>query len=190
MFPPEAFGSLLVKIANILDARSIRFALTGGMVSAFYMEPRYTQDADLVVDRDALLCVQDAILSDFQAAGYLLEPAGAKDAIRRGRQFQMIHRTELLKFDFYPRELVPGELERSVQAELFPGVILPITSRADLILSKLIWIGKGSHKSRRDVRQLMRRISVDVDERVRQVAEQLSLLPLLEEVLAESEELE
>ena len=52
MFPPEAFQSLLTEIARVLESRGIRFALTGGLVSAFYSEPRYTQDADLVIQED------------------------------------------------------------------------------------------------------------------------------------------
>jgi hypothetical protein len=38
-----------------------------------------------------------------------------------------------------------------------PGLTLPVASRPDLVLSKLIWISKGSHKSRRDLRQIMLR---------------------------------
>lgn len=189
MFPPEAFQPLLESMAALFGARGIRFALTGGLVSAFYSEPRYTQDADIVVDRDDMLASLDAILDDFREAGYLFDAGVVRDAIQHRRQFQLFHTVELLKLDMYPEELVPGELERSVLAEVFTGVRLPIICQTDLIASKLVWISMGSHKSRRDVRQMMRRVGAAGEEEVRRLATDLGLLSLLDEVLAEPDEL-
>ena len=68
--------------------------------------------------------------------------------------FQLLDTEESLKLDIYAREMIPGELSRSEQLEIFAGVMLPVASRADVAASKLIWISKGSHKSRRDLRKL------------------------------------
>jgi hypothetical protein len=68
--------------------------------------------------------------------------------------FQLLDDVESLKLDIYPRELIEGELQRSVQLEVFEDLILPVVSRADAAESKLIWISKGSHKSRRDLRRI------------------------------------
>ena len=190
MFPPEAFQSLLVEIGGLLTARGVRFAMTGGLVSAFYSEPRYTQDADLVVHREDLQPILDSLIDDFESAGYLLERAVIRQAVENGRQFQLFHTRELLKIDFYPRELVPGELDRAVPAEIFPGVMLPIITSRDLVGCKLVWISKGSHKARRDVRQLMRRFTSEERLLAEALAEELGHQSLLAEVLAESDEID
>ena len=110
---------------------------------------------------------------------------------RRERgMFQLFDKIEALKLDLYPRELVPGELQRSVVVEIFEGVRLPVVSRADAALSKLIWISKGSHKSRRDVRNIYRTAHEADRALIRERATQLNLIALLDEVLAESDEID
>ena len=49
--------------------------------------------------------------------------------------------------DVYAREL-----SRSESHEVFEGQMLSVVSRQDAAISKLLWISKGSHKSRRDFR--------------------------------------
>ena len=71
-----------------------------------------------------------------------------------------------------------------------PGLTLPVASRSDLVLSKLIWISKGSHKSRRDLRQIMLRVSEAATATIHSLAEQTGLRVLLDEVLGESDEIE
>lgn len=73
--------------------------------------------------------------------------------------------------------------------EVFPGVNLPVASRVDTAVAKLIWISKGSHKSRRDLRQLFRTSPAFDRDQLRQLADALNLAPLLAEVLAESDEI-
>ena len=56
-------------------------------------------------------------------------------------------------------------LESSVEAracEIAPGLIAPVVSKEDAILSKLYWIGQGSERSRRDVTEMLRR-DEDID---------------------------
>lgn len=190
MFPPEAFQPLLTELARLLEARRIRFALTGGIASVLFGEPRYTQDVDVVIGREELSQSLDALLTDFQSAGYLLEPDVVRNAVQQGRQFQLFHVRETLKIDLYPRELVPGELERAELVELFPGVHLPVIARTDLAASKLIWISLGSHKNRRDLRQLMRRIDAQGAAVVQEFAATMGLRALLDEVLAERDEID
>ncbi len=67
--------------------------------------------------------------------------------------------------------------------EIFRDTVLKFAS------AKLVWISKGSHKSRRDLRAIMRRISSADRELVIGFAQRNSLLDLLESVLAESDEL-
>ena len=78
---------------------------------------------------------------------------------------------------------------RSVRLEVFEGVFLPVASRPDAAASKLVWVSKGSHKSRRDLRQLWRRATPDERSLVERLAHGLNLESLLLEVLAEPDEI-
>lgn len=190
MFSPEAFFPVLERVAGVLQQLGIRFHLTGGLVSVYYAEPRLTQDADLVVDPDQLNARLDEFIDAVQRVGFVADPATIRDAARRGRMFQILDSQECLKVDLYPRELTPGALDRSIWVEMTPELRFPIASRPDAVISKLVWISKGSHKSRRDVRQLMLRASEDEVRAVRDFAGQLDLTALLGEVLAEPDEID
>lgn len=190
MFSPEAFFPVLERIAEILDECGIRFQLTGGLVAVYYAEPRLTQDADLVVDPDQLRAQLECFLQALRPERYLAHPATIRDAAERGKMFQIIDSEECLKVDLYPRELVPGALDRSVRVNVTPSLALPIASRPDIVASKIWWISKGSHKSRRDVRQLMRRATAQERQLAHDYAEHLGLAPLLAEVLSEPDEID
>ncbi|MFV0446139.1 MAG: hypothetical protein ACK5Q5_21390, partial [Planctomycetaceae bacterium] len=71
---------------------------------------------------------------------------------------------------------------------VLPGLILPIVARTDLLLSKLIWVSRGSTKSRRDVKELARLLTVDEDRTVRKMVQELGHSTLLDELLAEPNE--
>jgi hypothetical protein len=75
-------------------------------------------------------------------------------------------------------------------ADVFADLALPIASRPDAALSKLVWASKGSHKSRRDLRHLLARAAADERAIVERSAAALGLGPLLGEVLAEPDEIE
>ncbi len=94
-----------------------------------------------------------------------------------------------MKLDIYPRELIPGELQRSEMMELFAGVFLPVVSRCDAALSKLIWIEKGSQRSRRDLRSIFRSSSERQQADIRAKAAEIRLTALLDRVLCESDEI-
>ncbi len=104
--------------------------------------------------------------------------------------FQLLDVDQVIKLDLYIRCLIPGELDRSVRTELFPGVVLPIAARTDAALSKLIWIQHGSHRSRRDLRGILAGATFDELATVRYAAGEMSLAKLLDEVLAEQDEID
>lgn len=190
MFSPDAFFPVLAKVAGVLDECGVRYHLTGGLLSVYYAEPRFTQDADLVVDPAALTLHLDQFLAALERLDFVFSADAIRDAVSCGRLFQVLDSKEALKVDFYPRELVPGALDRSLLIELTPNFHFPAVSRPDLVASKLVWISKGSHKSRRDVRQLMLQASDDEIRSAREFAEDLSLTKLFDEVLAEPDEID
>jgi hypothetical protein len=189
MFPIETFRTTLGKIIQILNKYRIRFHLTGGITSIAYSEPRMTQDVDIVVDNQAIMTQLDSFLDSLRASDFLFDEVAIRIAIDKRQMFQLLDSVEALKLDIYPRELVPGELDRSNTLELFDGVTVPIASLPDTALSKLIWISKGSHKSRRDLRQLIRISTASQRQTIEKLAIDLGLGDLLSEVLSESDEI-
>ncbi len=112
-----------------------------------------------------------------------------RQAVQCGTLFQLLDKTESLKLDIYPRELIPGELQRSQKMELFAGVFLPVVSRTDAAISKLIWINKGSQRSRRDFRSIFRSSTEPQQVDIRVQAAEIQLSELLDEVVTESDEI-
>lgn len=190
MYDLVEFHDCLRRVAGILSSCQVRFSVTGGAAAIAYGDPRTTQDVDLLVDAVALKAQMAEFLGALQGAGFLFNEQTIREAVASGRQFQLIDIASTLKLDLYPRELVPGELNRAVPIEIAPGLSLPIASRPDLVISKLIWISKGSHKSRRDVKQIMLRVTDSERGLIGELADQMQLQALLDEVLAEPDEID
>lgn len=185
MFPAETFRSTLAKLVAILQRFEIRFHLTGGISTIAYGEPRMTQDIDIVVDPLRMSAELVPFLAAAEAAGFLVDAETARQAVAEGGMFQLLDLAESLKIDLYAREMIPGELGRSAVAEVFAGLSLPIVSRADAALSKLVWVSKGSHKSRDDLKNIHRRADSSERKAIAEQAAKLGLTALLAEVLVE-----
>jgi len=190
VFPLEGFEATLRRFVDILEACEIGFHLTGGVSSIAYGEPRLTQDIDIVIDNARASERCDEFVRLMMEADFLFEESEVHRALATRGMFQVLDMSESLKLDVYPRELIPGELSRSEKRELFEGVSLPIVALPDAAVSKLIWISKGSHKNRRDVRRIFARASHPQQEAIVQLAAQLGLSKLLQEVLRETDEIE
>jgi len=190
MFPVDAFRSTVSKIVKIFQQHSIPFHLTGGVTSIAYGEPRMTQDIDIVISNEAVAGCLDLFLESLSQSDFIKNDQAIRNAVASKGLFQLLDDIELLKLDIYPRELVEGELQRSAQLEVFEGLFLPIVSRADAAVSKLIWVSKGSHKSRRDLRRIWE--SCDAIERdfISKLAESMALTRLLGEAVSEPDEIE
>jgi hypothetical protein len=189
MFPVDAFRATLTKAVRILQHHGIRHHLTGGIASVYYGEPRMTQDIDIVVDNAQVSAQLDPFVQSLAESDFIFSPDAVRSAVADKGMFRLLDGVESLKLDLYPRELIPGELDRSVSHEVFENVLVPLASCADVGASKLVWISKGSHKSRRDLRQLFRLATEADRRRMEHLAEQFGLSDLLAEVLQESDEL-
>jgi hypothetical protein len=190
VYPLEAFEPVLVKAAEILSSLSIKYHLTGGITTAAYIEPRYTQDLDLVIDQSAAEQQIENFLQAISVSDFLYDEEAIRSAIESKRMFQLYDSVECLKLDIYTRELISGELDRSIMAKVFEDRTYPIASRVDAVLSKLIWVSKGSHKNRRDVKLIYRSCNPEEQAAVREHADERNLTALLDEVLAEPDEIE
>ena len=190
MYPAETFRDTVARLVTIFERLGMRFHLTGGASTIAYGEPRMTQDIDLVVDPQTMAANIGPFLEAVRETGFLVDEETAKKAVAEGGMFQLLDLADSLKIDLYPQEMIPGELARSVLTEVFDGLVLPVVSRADAVLSKLVWISKGSHKSRRDLRQILRRADAGDRDLVTRWAAEHGLEALLRDVLAETDSIE
>ena len=189
MYPPDIFRNSLSRLVAILHRLGVRFHLTGGITSVAYGEPRMTQDVDVVVENAAMARAIEPFIAAVTQADFLLDAETVRRAVADKSMFQLFDMAEALKIDVYPRELVPGELDRSTLLEVFEGMQLPVASRPDAAASKLAWAAKGSHKSRRDLRQICRQMTAPDRSELDRLAGLLDLSGLLAEILAEADEI-
>ncbi len=189
MFPIESFKNSLLKFVKILREHEVPFHLTGGITGVAYGEPRLTQDIDIVIGNAASMAKLELLIAELTQSDFVFNPESIEVAVQDKSMFQLFDSVESLKLDIYPREMIEGELSRSHEVEIFESVSLPIASRVDAAMSKLIWAGKGSHKSRRDFRQISLRSSDSEKAKIRKMAETLHLRDLLDEILRESDEI-
>ncbi len=175
----------LGRLVHALENARIPFHCTGGIVSSLYGEPRLTQDIDVVL-RIAGSPELSRVISELQS-DFFVDELAARQALQDRRMFQALDRDSYIKIDLHIGEGIPGELDRTVRGEVVPGLSVPVVSREDAILSKLLWIQKGSHKSRQDIYGMLRRpIPIDWD-RLNGISEQLGVKDLLRELKDESE---
>jgi hypothetical protein len=154
-----------------------------------YGEPRMTQDIDIVVENAGLSRILDTFTESAAQSGFLIDAEAARRAVAEKSMFQLFDMAEALKIDVYVREMIPGELSRSAVLEVFEGMLIPVVSRPDAAASKLACASKGSQKSRRDLRQIVRSLSEAERTELDRVAGMLALDELLSAILAEPDEI-
>lgn len=142
----EEFNSLVKE----LETRKVRYALVGGVAMAFYTEPRFTRDIDLLVDSE-----------DYKKAKGILEKEGyfesaspwtfKKVPIELHRFLKVIDEDEMT-IDILIAEIeeVRRIIRDSVEAESEEGRI-KIASRKDLIWLKRM---RDSKQDQADIEKL------------------------------------
>jgi hypothetical protein len=178
----DDFPETIERLLPILIELGLRFHFTGGIAASYYGDPRFTQDIDLVIDLANTRPETNRLLNRL-ASGYFIDFPTAKDAIERSSLFQAVDERSMVKIDFHVGEKIPGELERGSFREVVPGIMAPVVSKEDAILSKLLWIQRGSLTSRRDVIEMLNR-DEDLD---RACLQQRATTLGLEDLLAELE---
>ena len=107
-------------VSERLESLDLRYMLTGSFAMAFYATPRMTRDLDIVValePRDVMR-VGRGFAVDF----YVDEDA-ARDAVRDGRLFNLMHLGSGIKVDIIVRKDDPYrrlELEHHLEAHANP----------------------------------------------------------------------
>ena len=152
---PDDFISSFKEIIRILNDNGVSFYITGGLVSSFYGEPRFTQDIDIVIDVD-LDDNKRKSFFDSITKGHLISESSYKKAFCPGGMFQIINEHFIVKTDFHVGEMVAGAKSRVVEIEILEDVVVPALSLEDAIACKLVWVKMGSHKSRNDIKAMLR----------------------------------
>jgi hypothetical protein len=163
----EALTHSLTRIADVLDAMSVSWAVGGSIASSVYGEPRATNDIDVI-----------ATLSEQQARGLVAQLGdefyanedSAADAVRRRSSFNVIDNHSLVKVDiFVPAQgpLGVGQLERVRHLSAFPGMRpVPLLGPEDIVLQKLRWHRSGggvSDRQWRDLVSILRIVGARID---------------------------
>ncbi len=178
----QGLPETMERISRILDELGLRYHYTGGVAVSYYGDPRFTQDLDLVIQL-ATDQPETMLLLGHLSEGFIVHKQAVLDAIRARALFQAIDEVSLVKIDFHVGEKIPGELGRSTHREILPGVLAPLVSQEDAILSKLLLIQLGSNKAKEDVKVMLKR-----DEEVDRAAlEQRAAMLGLDKLLLELE---
>lgn len=130
----------LASVVGALHQLAIPFMLTGSVASSYYGHPRATHDADLVIDPTPEQL--DALVESLAAAGFYLDPDGARAALRSRTQFNAIDTRYACKIDLIVRRDRPFSLEefaRRTAVDLSFATAVSIVTPEDAILSKLEW---------------------------------------------------
>jgi hypothetical protein len=141
-------------VSRRLEGAGIAYMLTGSMAMNYYAHPRMTRDIDLVV---ALAPADtDRVVALFETDYYISRDA-VSHSIAEESIFNLIHNESVIKVDCIIRKNTPYrqvEFERRTRIEI-EGFSVWITSKEDLIISKLAW-ARDSHSEMQlgDVRNL------------------------------------
>jgi hypothetical protein len=139
----------VVGLVRLLERLGIPHMVTGSVASSYHGRPRLTHDADVVVDPTAGQL--EELLSGLLAEGHYVDPAHARDALRRRLQFSVVDARSAFKVDLIVRKERPfsrEELDRRRSVDLLPGVRVSLASAEDTILSKLEWAKKAGRSEK------------------------------------------
>lgn len=129
---------VIAKIIQALQENGIPYAIVGGYSAIYWGRPRFTQDADLLVD---LKISQIGLLVDALSDEFVVSPEAIQDAVRNRSEFNLIHQAEVFKTDLWVAANTPYDrqvLERRQLGEL-GDLEVYYQSPEDTILSKLRW---------------------------------------------------
>ena len=144
----------LSRVVAALEARGIRYMVTGSVASSHHGRPRMTQDVDVVIDPEPAALAR--LVEELQVGGFYVDAGVAEHALRTRRQFNVIEGSSAAKIDLIickNRPFSRLELSRGARTEIVPGLRAALATPEDTILSKLEWARKagGSERQLADV---------------------------------------
>lgn len=178
-------------VAAALEAADIDYMLCGSMASSLRGEARTTYDLDLVIDitEEQVSDLAEALESEF-----LVDEEQIRMAARSRASCNVLHSGTALRVDLFAlkaRSFSQEEFRRRKAVRIGNGSSqLYVTSREDLVLTKLEWFRKGGEVSERQWRDVLGLLAAGRDELENEYldhwAEELGLRALLARARAES----
>ena len=156
----ESVAQALRILTRALERLQIPYLIGGSVASSALGVLRATMDVDLLVRLPSAAVGQ---LVETLGSDWYADPDAMRDALKRDRPFNVIHKPTGEKMDFFPSvsEFHEEELKRASVKELKLGeevLRLPVASVEDMILAKLQWYRAGGEVSERqwsDVQNLL-----------------------------------
>ena len=138
------------RVLACLDLLEIRYLVGGSLASSIHGIARSTRDIDVVA---AIAADQVTDLATELSREFYIDPETAREALRLGRSFNLIHFTTSHKFDIFPLPNDPyyrTQLDRSeLKSVIFAegvAVECPVATAEDTILTKLVWYRRGGEQ--------------------------------------------
>jgi hypothetical protein len=158
--------------------------VSGSVAANLYVEPRFTNDVDIVIQA---VPAHKKILLLLFAPDYYVTDTAIDDAFRDIGMFNIIHSKTLFKCDLIllkNDEFSQSAFRRRTQEKL-EGIHVHFISLEDLLLQKILWMREtGSELQKSDVKKLIEghRATLDTDY-CRSWADKLDCVSSLEELL-------
>jgi hypothetical protein len=183
MIPPAAF---LERLSRELEGAGIPWMITGSTASAFYGEPRATQDLDIVLDPAPQ---QFERLLAALSGGFYVSLDEARQALRERGMFNVIDLESGWKAGLIicpDRAFNRLEMARRQSVRVL-GLDVFVISPEGSILSKLEWAKLGgSERQLRDAASVIAAYRASLDwTYLRQQANSIGVVDLLEKIEAE-----
>lgn len=138
---------VVARVIQVLEENKIPYAIVGDYSAIYWGRPRFTQDADLLVD---LKMSQAQLLVNALENEFVISPEAVQDAIQRRSEFNLIHQAEVFKTDLWIVADTPYDrqvLARRQRGELGDAEVY-YQSPEDTILSKLRWRKQANFSQR------------------------------------------
>lgn len=159
-------SDLMRLIVQTLESLEIPYMITGSHASAYYGEPRFTRDIDIVAElKEGQV---DAFVKFFPADEFYCDKDVIKAEIKRQGQFNIIQAASGLKIDIILVKTTPfakTEFSRRKRALLFVDKEADFAAPEDVIIKKMDFYKEGgSEKHLRDITGILK-ISGDIIDR-------------------------
>ena len=156
----DVLGTLR-RIAEVLDALDVPWAVGGSFASSMHGEPRSTNDIDVIA---ALRLPHVDVIASTLGDRFYLDTTAMERAIVSRQSFNVIDQHSIVKVDVFvpPRgALGEGQLARRLRRELPGGGSAYVLSAEDIVLQKLRWYDLGGRSSERQWRDLVAVLRAD-----------------------------
>lgn len=173
-----------------LDRLGVPYVVVGSIASIAYGESRFTQDIDIVAAfRPEHV---PGLLAAFPPDQFYVSEPAAREAIRIGSQFNLIHPGSGNKIDFIlPRDetWARAQIARGRPARLLPDRDVIVATPEDVILGKLWYFSMGGgDRHLRDIAGILRVTGDGVDRaEVERWAAQLGYLEIWRQIVAKAD---